>query len=159
MQKRGYKFLLLCVITLLKFLYTTQQKISLLEAGEKKFIIPKIYEKTFRVKREIVEGNVSERITTKFIEIGDWLVKLDSEDYLFLGPRFVVEWVNSNNSRTLEKLYGCTFHTGSVQGLELSQAVVTLCGSLVTAFLSVGVDSLFVEPVDEVTGKHVLYTR
>nr|CAH7763810.1 unnamed protein product [Callosobruchus chinensis] len=101
---------------------------------------------------------------TRVVKLGDWFVELNLSDESVVSPELRTEWVRDDGTSQLSTPIGhssCRYYTGSLKGLEgRSRAAVTLCdgGKIITAYLDVAGVSHFLEPINETSGAHALYT-
>ncbi|CAG9864125.1 unnamed protein product [Phyllotreta striolata] len=132
----------------------TGQKVDVSLDGNVKRVFPDVQ---FVRKKRGIDG--IDDVTVKVVRVGDWSLELDSERNLLLSRGLQTDWLNSNDSPSRRPTKRCDYHAGVIKGLEKSSKVaVTLCGALVRGLIRVAGADYLVEPFDELTGEHVVYT-
>lgn len=103
--------------------------------------------------RRSVDGDLME------IRVMDWTLELNERDNLMVD-KTIVEWVSENGTRVETLRADCEFKQGRVRGLESRSTVVaTVCDGRVYGYLNVDGLGHFVEPSDESSKAHLLYSR
>ncbi|XP_019875502.2 A disintegrin and metalloproteinase with thrombospondin motifs 2 [Aethina tumida] len=103
--------------------------------------------------RRSVDGDLME------IRVMDWTLELNERDNLMVD-KTIVEWVSENGTRVETLRADCEFKQGRVRGLESRSTVVaTVCDGRVYGYLNVDGLGHFVEPSDEISKAHLLYSR
>ncbi|KAF7281742.1 hypothetical protein GWI33_004301 [Rhynchophorus ferrugineus] len=112
---------------------------------------------------EIVYPTVSSNMLSgeevTLVLLGKWILIFYNDGNLQLHSNLKAEWIHDDHIPPVQAiLVECDHKTGVVYGMEMtSRAAISICGSMFSGYFQSKENFYFFQPVDEATGKHVLY--
>lgn len=84
----------------------------------------------------------------KIVELGDWILELESEGNLVIDPSLQAEWHEVDGNVTRADVVKCEFGSGMVRGLQTSWTAVTLCGFEINGYMNINGVGYTVRPLE-----------